>query len=259
MENKNVTTPEMETSFSIFNVLYKNLFIIILVTIIGLLAGVGVAFLKAKPTYTATKRVMFITKYSENSNTAGNDVILAKRYLPNAVDKIKSQIIILDANDVYKGGEGEVVASSISAKYGDESLIFSLSYTDFSAKAAEEKLNAVIESAKINFPRPDFSVAKDSTLREVENRTTIIENSNFGKFIILGAIAGLVLSVVYVVIKEASDNTLRDREEVEAITGVSLLACIEDAEVVEKRRKARLKQKVKSESAKESVDVGEEV
>ena len=241
MENNNLTTPETEINFSIFNVLYKNLFIIILVTIIGLFAGVGVAFLKAKPTYTATKRVMFITKYSENSNTAGNDVILAKRYLPNAVDKIKSQIVILDANEIYTGGEGEVMASAISARYGDESLIFSLSYTDYSAKAAEEKLKAVIESAKINFPRPDFSVAKDSTLREVENRTTIIRNSNFVKFIILGAFAGFVLSVLYVIIKEASDNTLKNREEVEFITGVSLLACIEDAESVEKRRKARLK------------------
>ncbi len=258
MDIKDVTTSENETTFSIFKVLYKNLFLIILVTVIGLLASVGVAFLKAKPTYTATKRVMFITKYSQNSNTAGNDVILAKLYLPNAVDKLKSQIIILDANDVYNGGEGEVVASAISAKYGDESLIFSLSYTDYTAKAAEEKLKAVIESAKINFPRPDFSVAKDSTLREVENRTTIIENSNFGKFIILGTIAGFVLSVLYVVIKEASDNTLRDRETVEAITGVSLLACIEDAEAVEKRRKARLKKKQK-ESKKKGIKVGEEV
>ena len=252
MENKNVNTSEMETNFSIFNVLYKHLFLIILATIIGLLAGVGVAFLRAKPTYTATKRVMFITKYSESSNTAGNDVILAKRYLPNAVDKIKSQIIILDANDIY-AGEGNVSASNISASYGEESLIFSLSYTDLSPELAEEKLNAVIESAKLNFPRPDFSVAKDSTLREVENRTSITKNSNFGKFIILGAVAGLVIAVLYAVIKEATDNTIKDREEVEAITGVSLLACIEDAEAVEKRKKAREKRKMKETNVESEV------
>lgn len=252
MENKNVNTSEMETNFSIFNVLYKHLFLIILATIIGLLAGVGVAFLRAKPTYTATKRVMFITKYSESSNTAGNDVILAKRYLPNAVDKIKSQIIILDANDIYTG-EGNVNASNISASYGEESLIFSLSYTDLSPELAEEKLNAVIESAKLNFPRPDFSVAKDSTLREVENRTSITKNSNFGKFIILGAVAGLVIAVLYAVIKEATDNTIKDREEVEAITGVSLLACIEDAEAVEKRKIAREKRKIKETNVESEV------
>ena len=244
MENKNLYTSEKETNFSIFSVLYRHLFLIILVTIIGLLAGVGVAALRAKPTYTATKRVMFITKYSESSNTAGNDVILAKRYLPNAVDKIKSQIIILDANDIYTG-EGDVYASSISASYGEESLIFSLSYTDVSPENAEGKLNAVIESAKLNFPRPDFSVAKDSTLREVENRTSIIKNSNFEKYIILGAVAGLVLSILYVVIKEAMDNTVRDKDELEAITGVSLLACIEDAEKLEKRQKVIQKRKTK--------------
>ncbi len=245
-----------ENGFSLFNVLYRNLLLIIIASVIGLLAGLGVAFLLAKPTYTATKRVMFITKYSapvddkgNPINTAGNDMVLAKLYLPNAVDKIKSQILIYDANELYDG-EGGISAGAISAQYGEESLIFSLSYTDRNEEDATKKLEAIIESAKINFPKPSFSVAKDSTLREVENRTSIVKNSNFGKYIIIGALAGLVLAVGYVIIKEAMDVTIKDKAELEALTGVSVIACIDDAEIIEKRRIEKEKQEKRRKKAK---------
>jgi capsular polysaccharide biosynthesis protein len=247
---------QTENGFSLFNVLYRNLLLIIIATIIGLLAGLGVAFLLAKPTYTASKRVMFITKYStpvddkgNPINTAGNDMLLAKLYLPNAVDKIKSQILIYDANELYEG-EGKISANAISASYGEESLIFSLSYTDRSEEEAAKKLEAIIESAKINFPKPSFSVAKDSTLREVENRASVVKNSNFGKYIIIGALAGLVLAVAYVIIKEATDVTIKDKAELEALTGVSVIACIDDAAIVEKRRLEKEKEEKRRKKAK---------
>ena len=142
MQENNNKVEQRETGFSLFGVLYRKLTLLIIATIIGLLAGLGIAFLSAKPTYTATKRVMFVTKYSLPTddkgnpiNSAGNDMMLAKLYLPNAVDKIKSQIVIFDANEIYQG-EGEVSSKSISALYGEESLIFSLSYTDYSEEQA---------------------------------------------------------------------------------------------------------------------------
>ncbi len=251
MQENKVNTVEQDGSVSLLNIIYRNLFLILLVTIIGLLAGLGVAVFKAKPTYTASKRVMFITKYSEPTddkgnpiNSAGNDMFLAKIYLPNAIDKIRSSLFVHDANDIYENnyaGSGKISASAISARYGEESLIFTLSYTDYSEETALNKLNSVIESAKLNFPKEAISVAKNSTLREVENRASLTKNSNFGKYLFIGAIFGLVLSVAVLVIKEVTDTTIKDRDELERLTGISVLACIDDAEIVLKRKKAKEK------------------
>lgn len=245
MQENNVKANGNENVISIFNILYKNLFLIILITVIGLLAGVGVGILKSEPLYTATLRVMFTTKFSEEYNSAGNDVVLAKIYLPNAVDKVKSHIIIADANEIYTG-EGSVRSDAITTSYVEESLIFSISYTDYSEEAAVAKLRAIIESAKANFPKPEFFVAKDATLREVENKAKIVEDSNFTTYVIVGALAGLVVAVAFFLIKDVTDNTVKDKEEFERITGLSVLACIDDAAVVEKRRLAKEKRAKKA-------------
>lgn len=245
MQENNVKIKENENVVSVFNILYKNLFLIILITIIGLLAGVGVGALRSKPTYTATLRVMFTTKFSEEYNSAGNDVVLAKIYLPNAVDKVKSHIIIADANEIYTG-EGSVSVEAITTSYGEESLIFSISYTDYSEEVAVAKLRAIIESAKTNFPKPEFFVAKDATLREVENKAKIVKDSNFATYVIIGTLAGFVLAVAFFLIKDVTDTTVKDKEEFERITGLSVLACIDDVAVVERRRLAKEKKAKKA-------------
>ena len=51
MEN-NVTVKK-ESSLSIFKTLYKNIWLIILLTVLGLVSGVAVGKVKVKPTYTA--------------------------------------------------------------------------------------------------------------------------------------------------------------------------------------------------------------
>ena len=55
------------------------------------------------------------------------------------------------------------------------------------------------------------------------------------------------MAAAYVIIKEATDVTIKDREELEALTGVSLLACIDDAAAIEKRRiqKEKVERKLK--------------
>ncbi len=244
MQNNNVMATEENNSFQFLRVIVKNLFLVILIIVLGTLAGLGIAFMRAKPTYTATVRVMFVAKYSENTNSAGNDLLLAQKYLPNAVDKIQSPLFVADANDIYKG-EGKIVASSISAQYGEKSLIFSLSYTDFTEEAAVAKLDAVIESAKLNFPKPEISVAKDATLKEVENKATVTVKSNFGKFILLGAFVGAVLIIGYLFIKEISDTSVRSKKELEELTGISVIACIEDMELAEKSERERVKKRAK--------------
>ena len=245
MQN-NVETEKVK-EFPLFRLLYKNIVIILLATIIGLLGGVGVALLKAKTTYTATIRVMFVAKYSSSNETAGNNMVLAKLYLPNTMDKIKSPVFIGDANEIYKeeGGSGAIYGGNVSSSYNGESLIFSLSYTDFDSEVATQKLKAVIKSAQKNLSNPNFTVAKDASLKEVENAPIIRKNSNYESYLLIGAVLGLSLSIIFILIRNLLDNTIKDRDSIEELTGIMLLATVDDIKVVDKRRQRKKKHRNK--------------
>ena len=60
-----------------------------------------------------------------------------------------------------------------------------------------------------------------------DGRFIISENNGLSSYILIGVIAGVVLSVVVVLIKGAFDNTVHDKDELEDITGSNMLACIE--------------------------------
>lgn len=252
MEN-NIEKIQDSKDLSILFILWKNITAIIIATIIGLGAGVGFALLKGTTSYTVTKRVMFVAKYSDAGNTAGNDMVLAKLYLPNAVDKIGSPLFIHDANEIYKTyniyntpqGATPISASKIDSSFGDKSLIFSISYTDVSAEVASNKLKAIIVSAQNNLKKPEVTVAKDATIREVENRVTIKKNTNHAKFVLLFTFLGLAVGVVSVLVKRTLDNTIKDKVELEDITGVPFLAAIEDMQEKGNRKKRQEKSKRK--------------
>ena len=242
MQN-NVET-EKTKEFPLFRLLYKNIVIILLATVIGLLGGVGVALLRAKTTYTATIRVMFVAKYSSSNETAGNNMVLAKLYLPNTMDKIKSPVFIGDANEIYKeefSGSGTIYGGNVSSSYTEKSLIFSLSYTDYDSEMATQKLKAVIMSAQKNLSNPNFTVAKDASLKEVENAPTIRKNSNYENYLLIGAVLGLAVSIIFILVRNLLDNTIKDRDAIEELTGIMLLATVDDMKVVDKRRKKKKK------------------
>lgn len=241
MENKNVKIEETK-DFPFFKIISRNLLLIIIITIIGLLAGTGLAYMRSKPTYTASIRVMFVAKYSVSTETAGNDMLLAKIYLPNAVDNIKSPLFVDSANEKYQG-EGKISSGAISSAYTGDSLIFTLSYTDSTPELAEAKLQVVIDSASENLARPEVTVAKDASLERVENRVTTKMNVSSYKYALIGAVTGCILAISYVLIKNSLDNTMKDKDELEKITGSILLATIEDIEVVDKRREHKKKTK----------------
>ena len=231
-ENNVVQQPEKYISLKC---LTDNWLIIVMVTVLCALIGLLCATLFVQPTYTATKRVMFVMKVDAEHNTAGSDMILSKTYLHDATEKIKSPLFIAEANEIYQG-EDKVEASAISAKYVEESLIFSLSYTDVTEEKAVQKLDATIESAKTMFLNPYITVAKDSTLKEVENRTSVSKNGGSIKYVLIGGVFGAFIAVLGVLAVSTLDNTVKDKSEFEALTGVYVLSYIEDMAQIEDRK-----------------------
>lgn len=231
MDNQIIQNEQVSSGRTFFSALYEKLLLLILSTVLGALLGFGLGILRVSPVYTETTSVMLITDFKTASgNNASNTskITLAQLYLPNIEMILTSSEFIDATNESYReqGGESEITASKININYSDEgSLIFNISYTDVSYELAEEKLDVVVETAKEILKTK--LVADNVELKETTNVNAQNAHYNYTKYIVVGLAIGLLISVGYVTVKYLMDNTIKDREEVERLTGVNVLAYID--------------------------------
>ena len=210
----------------LLTVLYKKLFVILTVVILFTAGSVGYSLARNKTTYTASKPVMFVTNITATDISTWNDVAISKIYLPDVALMIKTPAFIEKANALY-GGESLIESDKIEVKYGEDSLIFTLSYTDYSSEDAKGKLQAIVDSARFNLK--NYIQASEVTLKDVQNKPDVKPNKKHTTFGFYGFMIGLVVSCAGVLIAYALDDTVKDKKEIESLTGANLLGCIEDA------------------------------
>ena len=88
-----------------------------------------------------------------------------------------------------------------------------------------EKLDALIESMRRN--TVNFMGASKSEIRKVQDEATVTADDGVLKFSLIGLAAGLVLGVGAAFLLYFADNTVKDADELKAITGAELLAKVD--------------------------------
>ncbi|MBE7061049.1 MAG: hypothetical protein E7382_00765 [Clostridiales bacterium] len=204
----------------------KNLFLIILITVLCTLLSSAYSIAFVKPTYTATSSVILRMSSDANNNQTENDTSLAQRYLPTIADIVVSPAVIKKANEKYLDKSDKISAGAITVAHGERSLIFTISYTDVSPEKAEEKVKIVIETASEHMEGGVLSV-KNVTLIPTDNNIEAVEKSGAFTYVILGFAVGVVISLVVVVLKYALDNTVTEKKEFEEMTDIGVIAMIE--------------------------------
>lgn len=225
MEENNVLSKVTEKPYPFFRILYKHKIMMIMITVLCMLLSVAYCAAYVKPVYTASSSVMLRMSVGDaTASTVTSNVSLAKLYLPDVAKIIESPLVINYANEKYDGDSG-ISAGSLSIDYGEESLIFTVSYSDLSKDVAAEKLAVLISCASEKLS--DGAVeAQDVSLISTQNEINISVNEGFMKYILLGTAAGVVLSILLAILIYALDTTIVDREEFEDITGVPVLSFI---------------------------------
>lgn len=232
MEQEQVVAVETEKSFPFFKILLKNALLIILTTILCALIGLGYCVMKVPPTYTASCSLILRTEIGSSSSQSqtANQATLAKRYLPTVEKLIKSPGLLLEADDnyakKYEGEEQSLSKGAISVNYGEKSLIFSITYTDLSRELAEKKLNVLIDTFSTSKIVSSGIMADNVKFIRTQKDVDVVSNTSYVKYTIIGAVAGVVISVIATLIVYALDNTVRDKKEFEELTGVSVVAYI---------------------------------
>ena len=228
-----------EKSFLILKLLRRNWLLIVLITILTTLLFASYSLFLTKPTYTASRSFIVRTELVTGGSEMENGSLAVDVLLPQIEDNFTSPKYNEMANEQYKDAkyvkynDTTISRGAVSFIYKEGSLIARLTYTDVDPRVAVEKLKAVFDTAELFFAESATNQAYTIKLIETDNsqyddsRFVITENSSLRKFIVFGVIAGLAISFVIVLIMNALDTTVKDRYELEEITGTNVLATID--------------------------------
>ena len=215
---------EKSSVWLFFQYLLRKWLIILLLVVIGAGATFAVTKWNTKPEFVATQTLIFKTTISSSnqSDLKVKETTLAKMYLPTAAKTIKSPNCIALANELLTE-EGNITSSAVSVKYGEESLIFNISCVSDSRESAEKKLIAVIEASK-EYLTHEIE-ADDVELIPVQRGISVSQSSSaIKRNTVFGAAGGFIVACIILAMVFSLDNTIKDADELEKLTGTNFLA-----------------------------------
>ena len=107
---------------------------------------------------------------------------------------------------------------------------FQIGYTDIDSQDALEKTYVLVLAFEHELEGGDYFVGEETSLKiNIENlysdgTTLDLSKSNI---IIIAVCLGLILALILIYLKTLLDNTVKDRNELERITGAEILGCID--------------------------------
>ncbi len=234
MENNS----QNKKSISFFKLIKNNLLLMILIIVLFGLVGTLLGVMYAKPVYKARRSVILRTELQSSSSGVegeANNATYAFMMIGQLQYHFTSYDYIKLANEKYQEvnpeAKDKISAGNIVVEHQEDILIFTLAYQDLNKEKAIEKLKAVFAVAEEYFST--HSTAGNIRLIQTDNadiddsRFVVSVSNNMSMYIIFGVLAGIVVAILAAFIKNALDNTVHDREELEELTGSNILAYIE--------------------------------
>ncbi|MBO4251133.1 MAG: hypothetical protein J5911_00545 [Clostridia bacterium] len=232
-------TNENSRSFALVVGFIRRFFLLIcIITLLGLGVGLWFAVTKDAVTYTQSKSVILLVKI--NGLTQRNNLTVSKNYLPTVKSILTTPKFIKAANS--KSTVGYISAGAVSVEEVSGTIL-KVSYSDLDKDAAAAKLDVFIDAAQEVIQTGGFNedegllTADEVKFDPIDQVPVTTSSSGFVKYVALGVLGGLVLGIGIAFIIYILDNTVRSKEELERLTGSSVIAYLEDVEKPDKPQK----------------------
>lgn len=201
---------------------------IILITIIFMLIGIIYSVGFVTPKYTSSTTLLLATSESANSKTntiTTSDITLNSKLVSTYSELVKSKNVTrqvisnLGINETEDELRDNITVSSVK----DTELI-KISVTD---KNATNAYNVANEIAKVFTQKVSeiYNINNVQVLDQAEVSTTP-SNINHAKDVIMFTFVGLFVAIVFVIIANMLDTTIKSSEEVEKLCEVPVIASI---------------------------------
>ena len=201
---------------------------IILITIIFMLIGIIYSVGFVTPKYTSSTTLLLATSESSNSKTntiTTSDITLNSKLVSTYSELVKSKNVTRQviSNLGIDETEGELRNSITVSSVKDTELI-KISVTD---KNATNAYNIANEIAKVFTQKVSeiYNINNVQVLDQAEI-SSVPSNINHTKDVIMFTFVGLFVAIVFVLVANMLDTTIKSSEEVEKLCNVPVIASI---------------------------------
>lgn len=201
---------------------------IILITIIFMLIGIIYSVGFVTPKYTSSTTLLLATSESANSKTntiTTSDITLNSKLVSTYSELVKSKNVTRQVISNLGIDETEdELRNSITVSSVKDTELIKISVTD---KNATNAYNIANEIAKVFTQKVSeiYNINNVQILDQAEISTTQ-SNINHAKDVIMFTFVGLFVAIVFVLVANMLDTTIKSSEEVEKLCNVPVIASI---------------------------------
>lgn len=203
----------------------KKFFIVFVGLLVGTIALLGSVFF-IKPKYTSTTRIYVVSRSSDTSLT--NQDLQAGSYLVNDYKEVITSSEVLSSvidQEKLSMSTGEL-SKEIAVTIPTDTRVISISVTDMDAQRACDIANTVREVAAEKIKA--VTKVDDVTTLESATKPSHPSSPNVKKNAVIGALAGVFLAIVGILVAEVLDDRVRRPEDIEETLGMTLLGVVPD-------------------------------
>ena len=203
----------------------KKFFIVFVGLLVGTIALLGSIFF-IKPKYTSTTRIYVVSRSSDTSLT--NQDLQAGSYLVNDYKEVITSSEVLSSvidQEKLSMSTGEL-SKEIAVTIPTDTRVISISVTDTDAQRACDISNTVRQVAAEKIKA--VTKVDDVTTLESATKPSHPSSPNVKKNAVIGALAGVFLAIVGILVAEVLDDRVRRPEDIEETLGMTLLGVVPD-------------------------------
>ena len=216
---------EIDVLYLLRKLWIKKFFIVFVGLLVGTIALLGSVFF-IKPKYTSTTRIYVVSRSSDTSLT--NQDLQAGSYLVNDYKEVITSSEVLSSvidQEKLSMSTGEL-SKEIAVTIPTDTRVISISVTDTDAQRACDIANTVREVAAEKIKA--VTKVDDVTTLESATKPSHPSSPNVKKNAAIGALAGVFLAVVGILVAEVLDDRVRRPEDIEETLGMTLLGVVPD-------------------------------
>ena len=216
---------EIDVLYLLRKLWIKKFFIVFVGLLVGTIALLGSVFF-IKPKYTSTTRIYVVSRSSDTSLT--NQDLQAGSYLVNDYKEVitSSEVLSSVIDQEKLSMSASELSEDIAVTIPTDTRVISISVTDTDAQRACDIANTVREVAAEKIKA--VTKVDDVTTLESATKPSHPSSPNVKKNAVIGALAGVFLAIVGILVAEVLDDRVRRPEDVEEVLGMTLLGVVPD-------------------------------
>ena len=227
MKTNDNASIEIDVLYLLRKLWSKKFFIVFVGLLVGTIALLGSVFF-IKPKYTSTTRIYVVSRSSDTSLT--NQDLQAGSYLVNDYKEVITSSEVLSSvidQEKLSMSTGEL-SKEIAVTIPTDTRVISISVTDTDGQRACDIANTVRQVAAEKIKA--VTKVDDVTTLESATKPSHPSSPNVKKNAAIGALAGVFLAVVGILVAEVLDDRVRRPEDIEETLGMTLLGVVPDVD-----------------------------